>query len=46
MIAIDIETTGLNPREDKITEIAAVRFEDGKIIDEFQSLVNPNRPIP
>lgn len=46
MIAIDIETTGLNPREDKITEIAAVRFNGDVIIDEFQSLVNPNKPIP
>lgn len=46
MIAIDIETTGLNPKEDKITEIAGVRFEGNVVLDEFQSLVNPNRPIP
>lgn len=46
MIALDIETTGLNPREDKITEIAAIRFDGEKILDSYQTLVNPERPIP
>ncbi|GAP41653.1 exonuclease, DNA polymerase III, epsilon subunit family [Flexilinea flocculi] len=46
MIALDIETTGLDPQIDSITEIAAVRFSASRIEDSFQTLVNPNRPIP
>lgn len=42
-IVLDIETTGLSPENDGITEIAAVRLSDGA---EFESLVNPNQPIP
>ena len=42
----DIETTGGNNRAGKITEIAIFLLEDGKIIDEFSSLINPERPIP
>ncbi|MCS5662381.1 MAG: exonuclease domain-containing protein, partial [Dehalococcoidia bacterium] len=45
-IAFDFETTGLNPSDDKITESAAVRFEEGVASDSFQTLVNPQRPIP
>ncbi len=44
--AIDTETTGLNPREDRIVEVSAVHFVNGKIIDSFSSLVNPNCLIP
>ena len=46
MIALDIETTGLDPKIDAITEIAAVRFNGTRVEDTFQTLVNPNRPIP
>ena len=45
-IAFDFETTGLDPSDDKITEFAAVRFEEGVASDSFQTLVNPQRPIP
>ena len=45
-ISIDIETTGLNPEFDKITEISAVLFEDGKEIDNFTTLINPVIGIP
>jgi len=46
-IVVDLETTGLKPWEgDKICEIAALRVKNEKIIDEFQSLVNPERHIP
>ena len=44
---VDIETTGLSPQRHKITEIAAVKLdEDCNIINEFQSLVNPECKIP
>ncbi|NLD49835.1 MAG: PolC-type DNA polymerase III [Clostridiaceae bacterium] len=46
VIALDIETTGLDPDSDKITEIGAVKIKDGKVIDSFCSFVNPQIPIP
>jgi DNA polymerase-3 subunit epsilon/ATP-dependent DNA helicase DinG len=45
-VAIDIETTGLDPRRDAIIEIGAVRFRGEKIEDEWSVLVNPQRPVP
>ncbi|NLW07696.1 MAG: DEAD/DEAH box helicase family protein [Clostridia bacterium] len=45
-VVLDLETTGLNPTQDKIIEIAAVRLQDGNIIKEFNTLVNPGKPIP
>ncbi|OQY04591.1 MAG: hypothetical protein B6I20_02780 [Bacteroidetes bacterium 4572_117] len=43
---IDIETTGLSPIKERITEIAIYVFDGNNIIDEFISLINPERPIP
>ena len=43
---IDIETTGGSAKREKITEIAIVIFDGEKIIDSFESLVNPQRSIP
>ncbi len=43
---VDIETTGGIPKRDKITEIAVIIYDGKEIIDEFQSLVNPERSIP
>lgn len=40
-IVVDLETTGLEPKLDRIIEIAAVKVLDGKIIDEWNTLVNP-----
>ncbi len=45
-VALDIETTGLNPRYDKIIEIGAVRVRDGKAEDTFSSFVNPAKSLP
>lgn len=45
-VVVDIETTGGTPTFHKITEIGAVKMQNGKIIDEFQTLLNPGRSIP
>ena len=38
---VDVETTGLDFRKEKIIELAAVKLVDGEITDKFESLVNP-----
>ncbi|HBI63921.1 MAG TPA: PolC-type DNA polymerase III [Clostridiales bacterium] len=45
-VCFDTETTGLKPDNDEITEIAAVKVRGGEVVDEFQTYVNPHRPIP
>lgn len=45
-VCLDCETTGLNPKEDRIIEVACVVFNRGGVIDAFESLVNPEREIP
>ena len=45
-IVFDLETTGLNPASEEITEIAAVRVVEGEIRDSFQTYVNPHKLIP
>ncbi len=45
-VILDFETTGTLPQEDKITEIGAVKMVDGKIIEKFASMINPERKIP
>lgn len=45
-VVVDIETTGLAPPGDGITEIAAIRVAEGKIAERYATLVNPGRPIP
>ncbi len=43
---IDIETTGLNARKDRITEIAIILHDGDKIVERFETLVNPEVRIP
>ena len=46
VVALDIETTGLDPQRDAIIEIGAVKHDGIKIIDKWQRLINPRRGIP
>ncbi len=45
-VFIDTETTGLDPRQDVIIEVGAVVWRDGEVLEEYTTLVAPNRPIP
>jgi DNA polymerase-3 subunit epsilon len=45
-VVVDVETTGGSGEQHRITELAAVKVRDGQIIDRFQTLINPQRPIP
>ena len=42
---VDLETTGGNPAYDRITEIGIVRVQNGELLEEWSSLVNPECPI-
>jgi len=46
IISLDIETTGLEESRDAIIEIAAVKFNGRRVEGEFNTLVNPGKPIP
>ncbi len=45
-VVLDLETTGSRPGTAKITEVGAVRLEGLREVAHFQTLVNPQRPIP
>jgi DNA polymerase-3 subunit epsilon len=46
-VVVDVETTGTRVRDgDRITEIAVVQVRDGRATTVFESLINPERPIP
>lgn len=44
-ISLDLETTGLNPKYEKIIEVGAVKVIDGEIVDKFSSFINPGRQL-
>lgn len=44
-VCIDLETTGLNPKTDRIIEIGAVKVVEGRIADTFSTYVNPGRKL-
>ncbi len=46
MVALDLETTGLDIRQDKIIEIGMIRFDGSKVLDTYQTFINPDKPIP
>lgn len=43
---VDVETTGGRGDKHRITEIGVVKVRGGKVVDRFESLINPQRPIP
>ncbi|MEW6447404.1 MAG: helicase C-terminal domain-containing protein [Bacillota bacterium] len=45
-VAVDIETTGLDPARDEIIEVGLCRIENGMVTDSFSSLVRPSGPVP
>lgn len=45
-VCIDCETTGLDPKQDRIIEVAAMRFSASEVFDQYESLVNPQCVIP
>ena len=45
-VALDLETTGLDQSRDTIIEVGAVKFEGDRVIDTFQTFINPGRSIP
>ena len=44
--ALDLETTGLDPKSNEITEVGIIRFNENRIEDEFSMLINPMQMIP
>jgi DNA polymerase-3 subunit epsilon len=45
-VVVDVETTGGSVAFDRITEIGAVKIRNHRVVEEWQSLVNPQRAIP
>ena len=45
-IAVDVETTGLRPRDQRIIEVALYRYHEGVLSERYETLLNPGRPIP
>jgi DNA polymerase-3 subunit epsilon len=45
-VVLDLETTGLSPERDRITEVGAVRARGGEVLAELRTFVHPGVPIP
>ncbi len=46
LVFLDIETTGGSPLDSRITEIGALRVEDGKVVATYSQLLNPGQNVP
>ena len=45
-VTLDLETTGLEPKRDRIIEIGAVKVSNGVVIGEYTTLIDPQLEIP
>lgn len=45
-VAFDLETTGLDPKNDAIIEVAFVRVDETGVVERWSTLVNPGFPLP
>ncbi|MCH1984386.1 3'-5' exonuclease [Ruminococcus sp. OA3] len=45
-VVLDLETTGLHPKTDRILEIGALKIVDGRTVDSYHVLINPQMQIP
>lgn len=45
-VFLDFETTGFDPRRDRVIEVGAVKVEGERVVDRLGSLIDPGRPIP
>jgi DNA polymerase-3 subunit epsilon len=45
-VVVDVETTGGRGENHRVTEIGAVKVQNGHVVDRFQTLLNPQRSIP
>ncbi len=45
-VIFDLETTGVSCENDEVIEISAVKVQNGEVVDEFSTLVNPGMSIP
>lgn len=46
LVILDLETTGLDSKKQRVTEIALLRIESGAVVETWQSLIDPTIPIP
>ncbi len=46
MTFVDVETTGTSFKRDRVIEIALIQVENGKVVNQFSSLINPQRHVP
>jgi DNA polymerase-3 subunit epsilon len=46
VVFVDIETTGGSYKNSRVLEVAAIRYENGHVVQEFSTLINPNAYIP
>lgn len=44
-VCLDLETTGLNPKQDRIIEIGMVKVREGKVTDTYSRLLNPKQEL-
>lgn len=45
-VSLDLEMTGVDPERDAIIEVGAVRFDHTGVLERFETLINPGRPLP